>query len=386
MTTGGRAQNGVEGRRKQFIVGELAEHDVLTQHTGIRAELIEHLNYALFSDVHEGQAPNYGAILTEGDWDRYDPGDEIFGGIAEIDCGSEVNRQMADGLSSFVWSRPSSTGRSSVESLISFKSARFVDELLTYHLRLDARSASRHPGGRKVAQPEHDFIVVQHFNGLTRVLADTGVLYIEGNRWQMRPYAYNLALASIVEKTWPDLPSDQLETLKGTAERLATVALHVLSAGGIGTTLVLLREDLDCCIKDETFAILDTLDLGEDYGMRSKSGLDINLKDRPSIRPFENLARQLDGAFVVNPDGTVQCARVWLNLGAVNETRPIRSSLGGTRQRSAENASGSLPGIVLTVSSDGPVRVFALGDLAASTVPGEVDGVRRQSRASTVNA
>lgn len=77
--------------------------------------------------------------------------------------------------------------------------------------------------------------------------------------------------------------------------------------------------------------------------------------------------RQHDGCALINQDGYLTHAKVWLRpTGSAGRMSP-----GGARQPSALEMSSLIRGVIVTVSADGPVRAYHNGEFVLSTVPKE---------------
>jgi hypothetical protein len=335
--------------RRKYVVAELTDLGINTQ-DDLGTLLAEEMLFALYPPVHEGKAPTYGAIITRGsDFEAYHES-RLFGIIRRFDFGTlDTNRAAADGLSTFLWRAPASSHAQGIAIVISFESARFSDELLAFSLRDDALHF-RHPHDRI----NDDFYVVQRTSKSLRILAQNHVVYVRGNHWTTHPYQYDFQLDEVIRRGWKD------QDLAEIGRSVSRLAMHLLSPNGIGTTFVLLAEPLD----DDN----PVLALGNAVSLDTASaGERLSLRTRGCHRAIASIVSQLDGAVLISPEGTATHANVWLNLPP--DARD--ASLGGARQRSAQEASRSLNGIVVTVSADGPVRAYIDGGLCLTTVNDE---------------
>ena len=101
------------------------------------------------------------------------------------------------------------------------------------------------------------------------------------------------------------------------------------------------------------------------------------MTQRHCHRLLASLMEQIDGCVLINRDGRVQKAKVWLTIkpeevAAAPEvdqsTGAPQRAVGGSRQLSARRASAEIDGVVVTVSADGPVRAYHKGGWVLSTV------------------
>ena len=141
------------------------------------------------------------------------------------------------------------------------------------------------------------------------------------------------------------------ENMQSTLRYLLRLCVHILSPLHCGATIIAALDDdddLDGCLNHEN-------------AIRLAPG--ITVAKRSQHQMIAHLLHQIDGAALLNERGELNEVGVWL----VPEQTYLRNaaSLGGSRQLTAQAVSAVVPSPILTVSTDGPVRVFHRGDVIA---------------------
>jgi hypothetical protein len=326
--------------RRELISAELAALGIDLS-SALGDLLIEELAFALYPSPHEGKVATYGSILTAES--KFDP----YGGSATvIDVGNvDLNRELADGLSSFLWRYPSQPG---CPKVICYTKERLAHELAVFTVRDDILRARDHD--ERSPAGVDDFVVIQRIGSGVRVLCREGVVFVRNNLWTHHPYQYAFKLDDMVETLWPSRPK-----LPIIARHISRVAVHLLSPAGIGATLGWMVEPCDERLISRHNQIL--LHGNDDNGLQIGA-------NRATHWAFASIASQRDGMFLIDASGTAIAANIFINLPTSDKEAP---SDGATRQRSAREGSRDFPGVIVTVSSDGPVRAYYGGELRLST-------------------
>jgi DisA bacterial checkpoint controller nucleotide-binding len=341
-------------RRKTYLRAELANFGIDIRDPSLLEALVDELYYCLYSEAHENKIANYGAIVTRRAITEYDIGSTA----SRYDLGTlETNRLAADGVSSFLWLQIEDTPRNHRPRLVSFREPRIVDELQAFTMR---DLATRQPGATTAAQ---DFFIIRRTNRATSLLTPQGIVHLQQNVWSVHPYQYDFALDAIVDRKWHN------DTLTDLSRKIARLAVHLLSPKHIGGTLILL-------VDDKTREP-DIFDFGTAISFPADDDNPFTLGQSQCHRLLASIMEQVDGCVLIRRDGTVSKAKVWLTISPDEESAVPSTSaegkrtVGGSRQLSARRASRFIVGVVVTVSSDGPVRAYLDGDLILSTVPDE---------------
>ena len=167
---------------------------------------------------------------------------------------------------------------------------------------------------------------------------------------------------------WAEMVADAVCRRAGCSpERRATVATVVLLAvelaregregRRVGTLITI--GDTDTVVRRSRPLILDPL-AGHDPAAR-------HVGDRSFRETVKELA-QLDGAFVVDDDGTFVSAARFFEV-SVAATERLPAGL-GARHAAAASISDEADAVAVAVSESSLVRVFACGELEAEIAPG----------------
>ena len=162
------------------------------------------------------------------------------------------------------------------------------------------------------------------------------------------------AFGPVAERT--DCPDVRRRTLEEIVELGVEIAREGREGRKIGTLFVV--GDVEAVLARSRPLLLDPL-----YG-HPRELLDIS---RPDFRETVKELALLDGAFVVEDDGTfvTACRFVDVDLGAPENFLPGL----GTRHAAAASVSRETNAIAVVVSQSSVVRVFADGEIRAEIIP-----------------
>lgn len=288
------------------LLSELAEAGIGDVDDALAAEVV----HALDIRPHEGVLATYGSIvLAEGQVDLEGWGTRVdFEDLGRL-------RELADGVTSFVVHSDDGW-----HLAVGDRPARETD-LVALCVQRDARVVRLLPEER------------------VQVLAGEHVWALERAQWKRHPtsaaYVHRLGQRSSRAVERPRI-----------AQGLLDLAVHTLSPGRVGATLVWLPDD------DETTGVGGLLAHGG-------SVPPLPVSQQTTHRAVANLLGQHDGAMLVAPDGRLVCMGVEL-LGEAGHGL-VRHR--GMRHRSAARFSHLRPeAIVVVVSGDGPVSVYVGGE------------------------
>lgn len=305
--------------------------------------VLDELQYALYPPVHEGRVGTYGAIVAlqpdiavYEDLQKHSPCMLCFGGPIQ-------NREAADGRSSFAYIAPPDPPK-----VVCFERSPATHEVLAFAVRDDALYDRLH----RPVTDHHDFVVIQRTETEVRMLCGLGVVSVRDNVWSLRQYQYEFLLDDLVAREWPEH-----EDLPRIARSISRLVVHLMSPARIGGTIVLM---INACAEDVLLRD-NQVPLDPEAG-----GQPFTWNRRAHHWAVASLLDKHDGALIVRADGTLEAANVFFNIKPTDQPAP---SLGGSRQLSAREGSKHIDGVVLTVSSDGPVRAYLRGELALTTVP-----------------
>lgn len=303
---------------------ELREDGVrLPAHPWVVAAALDELDHARRPPVFERRTPVYGSIV-------YGPSTapSTCSRIAElVDLGMldlTTARRFADGRSSFLVRSPD-------------------QELL---LACFERSVQYEADLVEIQEATGALIVQRTVMGTVRLLSDEGVVQWTGREWSTRLGAR--AHLSVLAPVLPRVP----EPLLG---GLLDLAVHWLSPARIGTTFVVTSGS----------GPSGGLDLGR--AMRAPG---LSVTHRRHYAALFAALMQTDLAVTVELDGRVRHTGV--GLLATTRAEELVPASGGMRHTSARRYSFDHPeALVVVVSEDGPVTLFASGAPVAVCVPSE---------------
>ncbi|MEM9033900.1 MAG: diadenylate cyclase [Actinomycetota bacterium] len=303
---------------------ELSEDGVrLPAHPWVVAAALDELDHARRPPVFERRTPVYGSIV-------FGPttAPSTCGRIAElVDLGMldlDAARRFADGRSSFL--------------------VRSLDQQLM--LACFERSVQYEADLVEIQQATGALIVQRTVMGTVRLLSDEGVVQWTGREWTTRLGAR--AHLSVLAPLLPRLPEAVLAGL-------LDLAVHWLSPARIGTTFVVAPGA----------GPAGGLDLGR--AMRAPA---LSVSHRRHYAALFASLMQTDLAVTLDLDGTVHHTGV--GLLATPRAEELVPASGGMRHTSARRYSFDHPeALVVVVSEDGPVTLFASGAPVAVCAPAE---------------
>lgn len=274
----------------------------------VTEDLVAEVEHALDLRPHEGVLATYGAVLLAPD-ER-----DLDGWGTRVDF-RELSRlrELSDGSTSFVV-----RAGAGWHLAVGDRPARETD-LVALCVERDARVVRLLPEGR------------------VQVLAGEHVWALERANWKRHPTsaAYVRRLSA-----WSDRAVERPHVARG----LLDLAVHTLSPGRVGATLVWLPDD-------------ERTGIG---GLLGHGGTvpPLPVSKRGVHHAIANLLGQHDGATLLSPDGRLDCTGVEL-LGQP-DADVVRHR--GMRHRSAARFSLLRPrAVVVVVSEDGPVSVYLDG-------------------------
>ena len=152
------------------------------------------------------------------------------------------------------------------------------------------------------------------------------------------------------------LPKGRRRTVETTVGLAVEIGHEGREGRRVGTLFVI--GDVDRTLPRSRMLILDPL-AGHDRELR-------NVEDKNFRETLKELA-QLDGAFVVDDDGTVLSAARFIDVD-LSAASALPSGL-GARHAAALSISGQTEAIAVVVSESSVVRIFARGGLRAEIEP-----------------
>lgn len=280
----------------------------------------EELDYARRVPLFEGRRPLYGSIVADR-FTPFVPSGEVD--LMEVPGSLAAARLYADGRSSFLLRRPGSS------SALACFDRPMQDEAEVVRFQKAT--------GALVVQRTAVF-------GVVRLFAPERVVSWDGQSWRTRSTA--VAMLPELRRAAPGLHE---EVARGVLE----LAVHTLSPGRVGATLVVFDGEVDS----------SALDLP-----RSEPMPPLSVVNRRHFPALLALLQQHDLAAVVAGDGRIEATGVGL-LATPWAEQAVGD--GGMRHRSAQRYSFDQPrASVVVVSADGPVSVYRSGEtVVAQPVP-----------------
>jgi hypothetical protein len=339
--------------RKQLIASELRAHGIgETDPFRMFDSLVDVVYAVMTAPPHESRVPGTGVAIFSHPIEQYgvvnDPLAEPQPDRPKFIRASRRDENacwsLADGIHSFVAQDSECTGLLLLEKPI-------IDELDLFTLRSD-RLFNRKVGPSD--PPQRECLVVQrgagHMARRLTVLCREKIVTFSGLSYFARPYQYDILRAlrrDVVPFPWGD---DEIQAVKSTLR----VAVHQLSPGGIGTTLVLLAPTdvpkLEELVRSRDLVVA-----------RAHAPAVCSITDRSMQRPLVHVMSQTDGATVILPDGSVRYFGAFFRSVSVEDETDESTRRYGARHRSASDFSRLIEGVVVVVSSDGPVSIYHQG-------------------------
>ncbi len=310
---------------------ELADDGVvLDGDPGIASLLLDELTYARRPPQFERRTPLYGSLVVPDDRSLVAAG-ELVDLVAVDDQPLAVARRLADGRSSFLAVHPSGQRQIALFR----RSVQYEADLVEIQADTGVYIVQRTP-----------------MMEVTRLFTATATIEWSGYRWTTRPNA-----RATHDRLQPLLPGIAPPLLEGLLE----LALHWLSPGRVGATLVVPVTHGD-----------SGLDI--DHGV-AVPPLSVTVRHHyPAL--FAALM-QTDLATIVDGRGTV--SHIGVGLYSSADADAAVDSLRGMRHRSAARYTFDHPdSVAVVVSEDGPVTVFHRGHSLSECAAGCTSGVARR--------
>jgi diadenylate cyclase len=148
--------------------------------------------------------------------------------------------------------------------------------------------------------------------------------------------------------------------IRRTLEQVIELAVEIAREGREGRKIGTLFTvgDVDAVLERSRPLLLDPL-----YG-HAPELLEVS---RPEFRETVKELAQLDGAFIVRPDGTFVSAGRFVDVDINDDTNFVAGL--GSRHAAAASISRATAAVAVVVSQSSVVRVFARGELLAEIIP-----------------
>ena len=316
-------------RPSRRLHAELTDDGVaLDAEAGALGVILDELDYARRPRIFEQRAPLYGAFVVPDDRSLVGAGELVD--LVDLDhLPLDSARRFADGRSTYL--------------------VRQLDGRL--QLACFRRSVQYEADMVEIQDNTGAFIVQRTVMGVVRLFVATGTVEWAGYRWSTRPSAGTQF--SMLRPQLPGLPGAVLGGL-------LKLALHWLSPGRVGATLVVHRGD----ILADAGGATDGLDL--EHSITAPA---LRVTARHHYPALFAALSQSDLAAIIDTGGTVKRVGVGLRSSTAAENAVDDSR--GMRHRSAARYTFDHPeAVAVVVSEDGPVTVFhrgrALSECAAS--------------------
>lgn len=357
--------NVLASRRKDIIELELKAHGIGSRDPyGQFEPLVSHLYEAMMAPPHENRLASTGIILLSEPFDQYRANnrelkDFKYFPVRRSDV--KAARAFADGTNSFFVRGPEETG-------LLVPPKPIADELDLFTLRDDTLADDDHHD--TVRHPLRECLIIQRIgtNATQRltVLCRERIVTFAGLTYSTRPYQYDV-LDSLAQQI-RSFPWDQTPQTIQTIKSALRLAVHLLSPSGIGATLVLLApeddEKVDGLVANGELIVDGTL---RPPTLITETSKDLVITKRLFQRPLVHLMSQRDGATTVTADGQVLHIGAFFKTVSASQQKERNGHPMGTRHRSAMEFSRLIGGLVIVVSSDGPVTIFKGGDKVATS-------------------
>lgn len=337
----------LETERKRLVRLELQAHGVCQPDTfGLFRNLVDAFHRVMTERPHENRLPGTGAILFSHPFDEYTDGRLKNAQLIRVASAADVEHcwVLADGVQSFVAKDSLGTGLLLLDSPV-------YDELDLFSLRDDALFDDD-VGPR--APPTKECLIVRRSEGNSHrritALCRERIVNFSGLSYSTKPYQYDTLLALRQQvKPFP-WETNRARTMKS----VLRIAVHLLSPEHIGATLVVLTERDEARLR--SLVKLRKLDINGAIVPRTPS-----IINRSHQRPLVHLMSQKDGATILTPDGQVRYVGAFFRPGTKGKGSAGTPKEHGARHRSAEEFSKQIDGVIVVVSSDGPVTIFRGG-------------------------
>lgn len=334
---------------REFAANGFLEDDPFELKKSLLNEIVE----TIFEPPFEGQKPIHGAMVCSHEFNSYYK--QYLPYEDSVDENSEVAQTLCDGIT--VFRLKGSEQNNGVVIL----SEPIIDELDLFRLRDDV--LYKLPGETHDDKPSKEFYVVKKgAAGEITILCREGIAIHRDAKIKFFRYQYHFKslLNEYIESKWGESPWE-----KQTLDSILRMAIHSLSPiPGVGGTFVLLHpnDKINCC--DKSHVITETELLNQKNSVTFPWGLEVKLRTHQTM--LVNLMKNTDGAVIISDKGYVNSARCWLVMPRA--TLSLTQSDGGTRHLTAQSFSTLILGLVFVVSSDGPVTLYANGEIVFRTI------------------
>ena len=330
--------------RLEYVRSELRANNFRIGDSALFERVALEVAYAIWSPVHENAQPTYGAIVTNLWAEHHSSIPKSYSGQS-IHCDdSHSGRTFADGIGSFfvcdhsrhyLW----------VPTLLSFS-----DEASLFSLRDEVLFKSKNQIAHSTPTGS-DFIIIQRTtDGNVMIMHWDGIILVRNGAWSSRTYQYKLG----VEENLANLDRSVSEKMQDTLRSVLSICLHVLSPRRWGTTIIVALDDdesaLSTCLSNHNAIV---------------SPIILTVRRKAHQGPIAHVLSQIDGAAFISESGELRSVGHWLTPR--DDDVRERASLGGSRQLTAQATSKLIRSPIITVSADGPVRVFHRGKEIATT-------------------
>jgi hypothetical protein len=321
---------------QNFIRNKLEELKAVIPPCLVKA-VVEELEYAIDTPVHEGVFPSYGAIIASGPEPLQRRIHEQYRGRLFSLASEDDMRKVSDGTRSFYCrhitqsprnTTPNQKGSPQVsekKEVLITETFSFENEVALFSLRDEAVHGipriSPHTPSKKLL---NDLMIVQrHKSGEVKLMCSSGIIVILKHQWTQRIYQYDLGLEEMCAEILGSQESRTVDVYRS----LARLALHILGAKRIGATII-----VDCgklTSNEQSILQLDKSILVKDAGL--------NITEKPHQLLIAHLLASSDGAALFSEDGLLISLHNVLVVDSKGED--LRLIPGGTRQLTAQLAS-----------------------------------------------
>lgn len=304
------------------------------QMDGFRERILEETVYARYVPIHEGLRPPYGCLIVPD--------------IAPVAQALETFRPAEVGTTTSPGTAGPWVELHAIRPLVDGQSTILVRDLPGAG-GLATLDLSEELGAVDATRTHHGITVQRLPNGRIRVVTRRHIAISDGHDWSVRPHA-----GAVVNPLTSELALDGNRVARmREIGALLEFCFHSLSPAGIGATLVVA---LDGTAQDLESGVSDA---------GTRPAVSLNVFDRSDQTLLRNTLAAVDGACLVDPDGSLQ--RYQTKLASSQQTAARISEHGGTRHTSAKRFSFEHPdALVVVVSADGPVTLFCAGVVVAS--------------------
>lgn len=342
--------------------------------------VLEEVVYARYVPVHEGLRPSYGCLIVRdtaavtGSLDSFRAAEApitqvIADEAVDPGAGGRDGGQAATSEAAVGPSPHTAAGTIDLHAI-----RPLVDGQLTILIRdlngaggLATLDVSEELGAVDATRA-HGGISVQRLpSGRIRIVTRRHIAVSDGHDWSVRPHA-----GSVVNSLTSELmlPGDRVARMREIGS-LLEFCYHSLSPAGIGATLVVSlqgpAQNLESGVSDSG----------------TQPAVNLNVFDRSNQTLLRNVLAAVDGACLVDPDGSLR--RYQTKLTSNKETASLIAEHGGTRHTSAKRFSFEHPdALVVVVSADGPVTLFCSGVIVASLTERDPDSAWMHTASSHV--